>query len=96
MKIQRKGSKDKPISESQQRNHRIAKTRVRIEHVFAGSAQMGGKTVHPIGLAPAMLHLNWKVAVYNLQRLVYLRRRPRSRHFDARGPSGRLRTSSTT
>jgi transposase, IS5 family len=44
MHIQRKGSKDKPISATQKRrNHRIAKTRAHIEHVFAGLAQMGGK-----------------------------------------------------
>lgn len=41
--IQRKGSKDKPISDTQQRrNHRIAKTRARIEQVGAALAQMGG------------------------------------------------------
>ena len=74
MHIQRKGSKGKPISEAQQRrNHRIAKTRARIEHVFAGLAQMGGKALRSIGLARATLHLNWKVAAYNLQRLVYLK-----------------------
>lgn len=74
MHIQRKGSKDKPISETQKRrNDRIAKTRARIEHVFAGLAQMGGKALRSIGLARATLHLNWKVAAYNLQRLVYLR-----------------------
>jgi hypothetical protein len=74
MHIQRKGSKDKPISDAQQRrNHRIAKTRPRIEHVFAGLAQMGGKALRSIGLARATLRLNWKVAAYNLQRLVYLR-----------------------
>lgn len=74
MHIQRKGSKDKPISETQERrNRRIAKTRARIEHVFAGLAQMGGKALRSIGLARATLHLNWKVAAYNLQRLVYLK-----------------------
>ena len=74
MHIQRKGTKDKPISETQQRrNHRIAKTRARIEHVFAGLAQLGGKTLRSIGLPRATLQLNWKVAAYNLQRLVYLK-----------------------
>ncbi len=68
------GSKDKPLSEVQQRrNHRIARTPARIEHVFASLAQMGGKTLRSIGLARARLHLNWKVAAYNLQRLVYLK-----------------------
>jgi IS5 family transposase len=54
-------------------NHRIAKTPASIEHVFAGLAQMGGKTLRSIALARARLHLNWKVAAYNLQRLVYLK-----------------------
>ncbi len=74
MRIQRKGSKDKPISETQKRrNTRIAKTRARVEHVFAGLAQLGGKSLRSIGLARATLQLNWKVATYNLRRLVYLK-----------------------
>ncbi len=74
MHIQRKGSKDKPISAAQERrNKRIAKTRARIEHVFAGMAQLGGKALRTIGLARATLQPNWKVAAYNLQRLVYLK-----------------------
>lgn len=74
MHIQRKGSKDKPISEARQRrNHRIARTRARVEHVSAGLAQFGGKAVRLIDLPRATLHLHWKVAAYNLQRLVYLK-----------------------
>jgi len=74
MQIQRKGSKDKPTSATQlRRNHRIAKTRVRVEHVFGALAQMGGKALRSIGLARATLQLNWKIAAYNLQRLVYLK-----------------------
>lgn len=74
MHIQRKGSKDKPISETQERrNRRIAKTRARIEHVFASLAQMGGEALRSIDRARAILHLNWKVATYNLQRLAYLK-----------------------
>jgi IS5 family transposase len=74
MHIQRKGTKDKPISETQQRrNHRIAKTRARVEHVFAGLAQLGGNVLRSIGLPRATLQLNWKVAAYNLQRVVYLK-----------------------
>ncbi|WP_167236762.1 transposase [Massilia genomosp. 1] len=74
MHIQRKGSKDKPISETQKRrNTGIAKTRARIEHVFAGLAEMGGTGRRTIGLARTTLQLNWKVAAYNLRRLVYLK-----------------------
>lgn len=72
--IQRKGSKDKPISETQERrNKRIAKIRARVEQVFAGLAQMGDKVLRSIGLARATLHLNWKAAAYNLRRLSYLK-----------------------
>ncbi|MGK5077273.1 transposase [Janthinobacterium sp. HLX7-2] len=74
MHIQRKGSKNKPISETQERrNKRIAKTRARVEHVFAGLAQMGDKVLRSIGLARATLHLHWKAAAYKLQRLSYLK-----------------------
>ena len=41
MFIQRKGGKDKPLSEAQERrNKRIARIRARVEHVFAGLAQI--------------------------------------------------------
>jgi IS5 family transposase len=74
MHIQRKGNKDKPLSEAQQRrNRRIASPRARVEHVFAGMAQLGGKMLRSIGLARATLQLNWKAAAYNLRRLCYLK-----------------------
>jgi hypothetical protein len=47
--------------------------RARVEHVFAGLAQMGKKMLRSIGLAHATLHLNWKAAAYNLRRLCYLK-----------------------
>jgi IS5 family transposase len=66
-------SKDKPLSEAQERrNKRIASPRARVEHVFAGLAQLGGKVLRSIGLARATLHLNWKSAAYNL-RFSYLK-----------------------
>lgn len=72
--IQRKGAKEQPLSAAQERrNRRIAKPRARVERVFAGLAQLGGKVLRSIGLARAKLHLNWKVAAYNLQRFCYLR-----------------------
>jgi transposase, IS5 family len=72
MFIQRKGSKDTPLSDTQERRNRcIAKTRARVEHVFAGLAQMGGKMLRSIGPAGATLHLNWMAAAYHLQRLCY-------------------------
>jgi IS5 family transposase len=88
MYIQGNGTKDKPLSETQQRrNDRIAKIRSRVEHVFAGLAQLGGKTVRSIGLPRATSQLNWKVAAYNLQRLVYLKEAG-LRRSDAQDPFG--------
>ncbi|MBY0242889.1 MAG: transposase [Burkholderiaceae bacterium] len=59
MHIKRKGCKDKPLSEAQQRrNRRIASPRSRVEHVFAGMAQLGGKMLRWLGLALATLQLH--------------------------------------
>jgi IS5 family transposase len=72
--IQRKAAPGKPLSDCQQRrNTRIAKTRARVEHVFAGIEQLGGKGLRCIGLERAKLQLNWKAASYNLRRLCSLK-----------------------
>lgn len=73
--IQRKGQKNKPLSECQQRrNHKIAKSRARVEHVFAGIEQMGGKFVRTIGQARANFAMTMMAACYNLKRLAYFNR----------------------
>ncbi len=73
LRIQRKAQAGRPLSDCQERrNRRIAKTRARVEHVFASLEQMGGKALRSIGLARATLHLNWKAATYNLRRLCTL------------------------
>jgi predicted nucleic acid-binding protein len=46
-------SKRKLSDCQQRRNHRIAKVRARVEHVFAAIAQMGSKLVRTIGHARA-------------------------------------------
>lgn len=72
--IQRKAAKGKPLSNCQKRrNTRIAKTRARVEHVFAAIEQLGGKGLRSIGLARATLQLNLKAATYNLRRLCSLK-----------------------
>jgi IS5 family transposase len=72
--IQRKAAKGKPLSDCQKgRNTRIARTRARVEHVFASIEQMGGKGLRCIGLARANLQLHWKAAAYNLRRLCSLK-----------------------
>ena len=72
--IQRKGQRNQPLSECQQRrNNRIAKTRARVEHIFAAITQMGGKLVRTIGQARANFAMTLMAACYNLKRLVYLK-----------------------
>lgn len=69
-RIQGKGHRNKPLSEVQQgRNRRIAKTRARVAHVFAGMAQMGGRLIRPIGQARAHFAMALLAACYNLKRL---------------------------
>lgn len=73
--IQRKGKRNKPLSECQQRrNHRIAKTRARVEHVFAAIDQMGGKLIRTIGQARANFAMTMMAVCYNLKRLVYFQK----------------------
>jgi IS5 family transposase len=74
-RIQRKGNRNKPLSEAQQRrNQRIAKTRARVEHAFAAVEQMGGKLIRTIGQARAGFALTMMAACYNLKRLAYFQR----------------------
>lgn len=70
--IQRKGKRNKPLSECQLgRNKRIAKTRARVEHVFGAIEQMGGKLLRTIGQARANFAMTMMAACYNLKRLAY-------------------------
>jgi IS5 family transposase len=95
--IQRKGARNKPLSDCQQRrNRRIARTRARVEHPFAAIAQMGGKLIRTIGRARANFAMTMMAACYNLKRLVYFQeagikaRRLASRLCDAQnGPNRR-------
>lgn len=73
--IQRKGARNRPLSACQQRrNHRIAKTRARVEHVFGAIEQMGGKLIRTIGQARADFAMTMMAACYNLKRLVYFQK----------------------
>ena len=71
-RIQRKGQRNKPLSEAQKRRNRtIAKTRVRVEHVFASIAQMGGKSIRTIDQERANFGMTLMAACYNIKRLAY-------------------------
>ncbi|QNP50400.1 IS5 family transposase [Diaphorobacter aerolatus] len=68
--MQRKAGAGKPLSDCQKRrNHRIAKTRAKVEHVFAGIRHMGGKFVRTIGQVGASTVMTLMAACYNLKRL---------------------------
>ena len=68
--LQRKAQAGKPLSDCQQRrNHRIAKRRARVEHVFASIRHIGGKFVRTIGQARASTAMTMMAACYNLKRL---------------------------
>ena len=72
--IQRKGAKNKPLSECQQRrNRRIAQVRARVEHVFGAMAQMGGKLIRTIGQARANFALTLMATAYNIKRFAWLK-----------------------
>lgn len=74
-RIQRKGQRNQPLSDAQQgRNHRIAKTRARVEQALASIEQMGGKLIRTVGQARANFALTLMAACYNLKRLAYCQR----------------------
>jgi len=70
--IWRKGTRNKPLSDCQQRrNGRIARTRARVGHPFATIAQMGVKLIRTISQARANFAMTTIAACNNLKRLVY-------------------------
>jgi IS5 family transposase len=73
--IQRKGKRNQPLSDCQQRrNARIAQTRARVEHAFAAIDQMGSKLIRTIGRHRANFAMTMMATCYNLKRLVYFRK----------------------
>ena len=75
IKVQRKAQRGKPLGKRQKaRNTTIARMRARVEHVFAGVHHMGGQIIRTIGIARAEFQITTKLAVYNLKRLVSLRK----------------------
>ena len=72
-----KGNRNHPLTEEQkQRNHRKAKLRCRVEHVFAGMVQMiGGTSVRSKNLSHATFDISMLNLLYNMRRVVSLNRR---------------------
>ncbi|MBK1736101.1 hypothetical protein CKO15_12640 [Halorhodospira abdelmalekii] len=73
-RIQRKAAPKKPLGARQgRRNRRIARTRARVEHIFAALPQCYDIGVRCIGRARALLQLTFAAAAYNMRRLAFLR-----------------------
>ena len=72
--IHKKGQRNKPLSEAQQRaNTRKSKVRVRVEHVFgAMTNEQGGLYFRVIGLARTATKIGLMNLVYNMRRLVQI------------------------
>jgi len=76
MFIQRKGGKDKPLPETQEkRNRRIAK-RAPASSLCSQDWRNWAARRCAASAWRATLHLNWKAATYNLRRLCYLKEAP--------------------
>ncbi len=70
---QRKGNRNHPLPDSQERrNRRISQTRSSVEHAFTAITQVGGKLIRAIGQARAAFAMTMMAACYNLKRLTYL------------------------
>lgn len=60
-----------PGAKLKARNRAINRSRARVEHVFAGLHQFGGKPVRALTLARNTLAITLKCVIYNLKRLVW-------------------------
>ena len=70
-----KGARNHPLTDAQKvSNKSKSKTRVRVEHVFATQAQMGGHIVRTIGLVRAAVKIGLMNLAYNMKRLGQLLR----------------------
>lgn len=71
--IQRQNQATVKLSEAQKAtNRQWAKTRIRVEHVFAAQEQMGGRSIRTIGLARAVVQIGLKNMTYNIKRFAWL------------------------
>lgn len=78
--IQRQGQARRPLTEREKAaNHRRAKTRIRVEHVFAQQSWMG-RTVRTIGLDRATFKIGMMNLAYNVKRLAWLVQNVKPRH----------------
>jgi len=78
LKIQRRATRSHPLTERQKTmNRNKAKTRCRVEHIFAAIKQgMGGLTIRSVGIERATCSITLKNLAYNMRRYVWLSQPP--------------------
>ena len=71
-----KGYRNKPLTEEQKENNRVkSKTRCRVEHIFGSQKmRMGDEILRSIGFARARFWIGMRNLMYNMSRLVSLKR----------------------
>jgi len=71
-----KGYRNKPLTEEQKESNRLkSKVRCRIEHIFgAQKMRMGNEVLRSIGLARTRFLIGMRNLMYNMSRLVSLKR----------------------
>lgn len=76
-----KGKRNHPLIEEQKAvNHLESKVRVRVDHVFAAQAQMGGHVVRAVGKLRAAVKIGLMNLGYSMVRLGQLMKRDRRWH----------------
>ena len=86
-----KGSRGHPLTEAQKNNNRNkSKVRARVEHIFGAQNQMGGHLVRTIGIARATTKIGMMNLVYNMTRLIQLRKRDAKKKSVCAVSSGEL------
>ena len=72
-RVLRKGNRGGGLCKADQnRNHRLSKTRVRVEHIFAAAAQRGADLIRCIGIRRARSRICLTNLTYNMNRIAAL------------------------
>lgn len=74
-KVQRKGSRNQPLSKREQQGNRTrSKVRSRVEHIFGAQSNLRRKAIRSIGMVRANTEVGLMNLVYNLRRFCFLER----------------------
>ena len=79
--VQERAYRNTPLTKEQKAaNTERSRTRARVEHIFGHmTTAMGGRMIHTIGLANAMVKIAFKNIAYNMQRFAMLEQRRHTR-----------------